>query len=288
MTKMKPVLTFSGTLLIACFGFFSPSYSQLTSQKLVKLEYNVPSGGVKYLSTSKIIQTMDINGQSMQANVFSALGCSIRQTDKQDGNLKLEVMIDTMGQRTDSPNGNIGGAILDVIGKTFSITISPSGKEKDITEAAKITFNVEGSGPSDLSQSFYDYFPDLPENPVSPGYTWTTTDTVKANTPAMTLMMIIKSENKFEGFETVDGTDCVKITSILSGTRDMKIQTQGNDIKMAGPFTGTGALLFSTTKGYFIKHIVTTNLLGSIEITYPEAMTFPLVQDMNVVNEVVR
>jgi hypothetical protein len=288
MTRMKSVSSFSGVLLIVFNGMFYNCFSQSVPQKSVKLEYNLPSAGVKYLNTNKIIQTMDIMGQVMEANVFSAFGCSISQTGKQDGNLNLEVKVDTMGQRTESPNGSVGGAITEVIGKTFSITISPSGKEKDISQAEKITFNVEGSGPSDLSQSFYDYFPDLPVISISPGYTWTTTDTMNAKTPSMTMMMIITSENRFEDFETVDGIECVKITSTLSGTRDMKIRTQENDIKLAGPFTGSGTLFFSPADGYFIKQLVTTNLKGTIDITYPEAISFPLVQDMNMVNQVVK
>jgi len=167
------------------------------------------------------------------------------------------------------------------------MTITPSGKETDISEAAKIVFNVEGSGQSDLSQSFYDYFPDIPSVAMTPGYTWTTTDTMNAKTPTMTMIMVVKAENKYEGMETSGGKECVKITSIVSGSRDMKITAQGNDIRMTGPFTGTGLLLFSTSDGYFIKHAVKTRLNGTLDITYPDSMTFPMVQDMDVVNEVV-
>jgi len=280
---MKKKSTFT-IVILTCYvlGFYP-----LEGQKSVKIEYNIPEAGIKYLTTSKIIQTMDINGQPMQANVFSSLGCTIKQTGRQDGNLKLEVKIDTLSQRTESPQGNMGGVITEVFGKTFTMTITPSGKETDISEAAKIVFNVEGSGQSDLSQSFYDYFPDIPSVAMAPGYTWTTTDTVNAKTPAMTMIMVVKAENKYEGMETSGGKECVKITSIVSGSRDMKITAQGNDIRMTGPFTGTGLLLFSTSDGYFIKHAVKTRLNGTLDITYPDSMTFPLVQDMDVVNEVV-
>jgi len=285
---MKPLLAVSATLLIACIEFFSPSYSQSASQKSVKLEYSFAAGNVKYLSTSKIIQTMDIEGQSMQANVFSTLGCTIKPAGKQDGYLKLEVKIDTMGQNTESPQGYSGGAVADAIGKTFNLTISPSGKETDLSGAANIVFYIEGSGRSDLSQSFTDYFPDLPEKPVTPGYAWSSTDTVRAKSETMSVLMIIKSENTFEGFETVDGTECAKIVSVLSGSRDVKTQTQGMDIRMRGPFTGSGTLFFAPVKGYFLKHMVTTKMDGSMEITSPEAMTFPVVMDMTSVNEVVK
>jgi hypothetical protein len=298
MTRMKQVLTYSGILLLACIGLSSYTYFQPSfhlrhgfggqGQKSMKLEYNFPAEGVKYLMTNKIIQTMDINGQSMQANVSSTLGCTIKSKGRTDGNLKLEVKIDTLGQQTDSPQGFSGGAITPAIGKTFNMTLSPQGKETDISEAAKITYNVEGSGPGDLSQSFYDYFPDMPAKSISPGYTWTKTDTMNVKTQTMSIFMIIISENKFEGFETADGIECAKIVSVLSGTREVRTQTQGMDIKITGPFTGSGTLLFAPAKGYFLKQSVATKMNGQMDITYPEAMTFPMVMEMTSVNEVVK
>ncbi len=285
---MKSLMTFRGILLLVCSALFYPAYSQSTPQKSVKLEYSFSAGNVKYMSTGKIIQIMDIQGQPMQANVYSAFGCTVKPEGKQNGNLKLEVTIDTLGQSTESPQGYSGGAIAEAIGKTFSITILPTGKETDLSGAAKITYNVEGSGPSDMSQTFNDYFPDLPATPVTAGYTWTTTDTINTNTQTMTLFMIVKSENKIEGFEPVNGTECIKIVSVLSGSREMRIQNQGMDIKMMGPFTGSGTLLFAPSKGYFLKHLVSTKMDGTMEITYPDAMSFPVVMDMTSVNEVVK
>lgn len=288
MKRIKSVNLITGIMLLACFGLTGQTFSQTTVQKPVKLEYNIPSEGVKYLTTSKIIQTMDIMGQSMQANVSSSLGCSIRSTGKTGSNMNLEVKIDTLGQLTDSPNGVSGGAAKEVIGKTFNMVLAPSGKEIDIAEAKKISYNIDGSGPGDMSESFYDYFPDLPEKSVSPGYTWTTTDTMNAKTQTMSVFMIIKSENIFEGFETSDGVTCARIASVLSGTREVKTSAQGMDFKITGPFTGSGILLFAPSKGYFLKQDITTKMNGTMEMSAPETMTFPMVMDMSSVNEVVK
>ena len=288
MTLIKTVNLITGIMLLAGLGLTRQTFSQTTVQKSVKLEYNIPPEGVKYLTTSKIIQTMDIMGQSMQANVFSSLGCSIRSTGKTGSNMNLEVKIDTLGQLTDSPNGVSGGAAKEAMGKTFNMVLAPSGKEIDIAEAKKISYNIEGSGPGDMSESFYDYFPDLPEKSVSPGYTWTTTDTMNAKTLTMSVFMIIKSENIFEGFETSDGVTCAKIASVLSGTREVKTSAQGMDFKITGPFTGSGTLLFAPSKGYFLKQDITTKMNGTMEMSAPETMTFPMVMDMTSVNEVVK
>ncbi len=288
MARIKTVNLITGIMLLAGVGLTGQTFSQTTVQKSVKLEYNIPSEGVKYLTTSKIIQTMDIMGQSMQANVSSSLGCSIRSTGKTGINMNLEVKIDTLGQLTDSPNGISGGAAKDAIGKTFNMVLAPSGKEIDISEAKKITYSLEGNGPGDMSESFYDYFPNLPENPISPGYTWTDTDTMNGKTQTMSIFMIIKSENKFEGFEASDGVTCAKIVSVLSGTREVKTSSQGMDFKITGPFTGSGTLLFAPSKGYFLKQDITTKMIGTMEMNAPEVMTFPMVMDMTSVNEVVK
>jgi len=262
------------------------AYSQSGAVKLV---YNFPSDkAVKYQTVSKIVQTMDIMGQVMEVNVLSFLGCSINSKGIVNKNLNLEVRIDSMYQSVDSPQGTAGGVLRDAMGKVFIMTITPEGKEIDLSEAAKLTINIEGSGPTDASQSFNDYFPDLPAGSIKPGYTWSQTDTLKTKSASNSMVMAIKSDNKFEGFEDVDGVKCAKISSALSGDRVVVTQSQGMDITVKGPFSGTSILLFSPEKGYFLKQTVTTKQTGTIDITSPENMSFPVVMDMISVNEVVK
>jgi hypothetical protein len=73
---------------------------------------------------------------------------------------------------------------------------------------------------------------------------------------------------------------------VLSGTRELKTQNQGMDIKMNGPFTGTGELYFAHDKGYFLKETVKSRMTGQMEITSPENMSFPVTMDQNTVTEV--
>jgi hypothetical protein len=58
------------------------------------------------------------------------------------------------------------------------------------------------------------------------------------------------------------------------------------DIKMSGPFTGTGELYFAPDKGYFLKHTVKSRMTGQIEITSPDVMSFPVTMDQNTITEV--
>jgi hypothetical protein len=253
----------------------------------VQLKYKYSSENpVKYMNNNKVLQTMDVNGQSMLVNVTSVLGCTVRSTGSDGNNLKLEIKIDTMAQSVDSPNGYTGGPITEAIGKVFNMVISPEGKETDISEAEKIIFMSQTSGQGNVGESFFDFFPDMPTEYIVPGYTWTTNDTVTSNNPNMSMVMVIKSENKFDGMEKINGKDCAKISSVISGTRNMKTQSQGMDIHINGPFNGNSELFFAPSEGYFTKHTINTKMTGMIEIASPENMSFPVVMDISSVNEV--
>lgn len=257
------------------------------AQQPVELAYNFPaSTPVKYLTESKIILNMDIMGQAMQVNVNSVFGCSVKAAGLVDKNLKLEVTVDTIGQLTESPMGSTGGAVKDVQGKVFNIVINPKGKSVDISEAEKIVYNIEGSGESNLAETFVSFFPVLPSDPVKPGDTWNSTDSINTRSNVMSMKMTITSENKMEGFETIDGVECVKISAVLSGNRAMTIRNQDVDQLIKGPFTGTANFFFSVRDGYFIRQVVISRMTGTLEMTAPEVMTFPIVMDTNTVIEV--
>jgi hypothetical protein len=230
-------------------------------------------------------QIMDIQGQSMQVDVNSAFGCFVKSAGKQDNNLMIEIKVDTLGQTTNSPMGGSGGAIQDIKGKTFNIMISPEGKMVDISGATAFVYTLEGSGESNMSQTFSDFFPVLPSKAVATGDTWNSTDSLTTKSTAMTMTTIDNTINKLEGFETVDGIECAKISSQHSGKISMKIQNQGNDLSIKGPFTGTSEFLFAVKEGYFIKMTSATKVNGNLEMTSPQAMTFPIVIDMKSVNE---
>lgn len=283
-TKIHSHNTFFTLIIQVLFLFSIPAYSQ---ENAVKLVYNYPAGTpVRYQTISKVIQDMDVNGQSMVVNVLSVLGCTVKSIGNADNNLVLEVTIDTLSQTIDSPGGMTGGAIRDAMGKSFSMKISPEGKETDMSGAEQVSYKTDDGTTTTAAQSFNEFFPNLPDSAINPGYTWSSTDTLTAKTSAMTMIMVIKSDNKFEGYEEFNGTKCAKITYTLLGSRNMKTQTQGMDIIVKGPLTGTGELFFSPEKGYFMRNVVKTRMTGQLEITSPESMSFPVIMDMNSTTEV--
>jgi hypothetical protein len=280
-------------LILACSGILSIGFSQKKSDNAqqkggLKLEYNYPEGkSFKYVSDSKVVQDMDVNGQSMLVNVVMYMACEVKAVGKQGENLKLEIKIDTLAQNIESPQGSAGGPIIDVKGKSFNMVISPAGKTIDLTEASKIVYTVEGSGETTLTQAFLNYFPALPKDGIKRGDTWVSNDTINSKTPNNSLWMPVQSNFKYEGIENISGTDCAKITAALSGTRKMSVQSQGMNIQTSGDYTGTQVLLFSVEEGILIKESVTTKMTGNIEM--PEQnMSFPVVMTITSTNEIVK
>lgn len=259
-------------------------YSQKTSKEklprgAVKLEYNFPENvPVSFLSSSKVSQTMDVNGQNIEANVDADFGCTVKATGKQDRNLKMEIRIDTMYRSIETPAGSSGGAVKEVQGKVFNMILSPFGAEEDLAEAEKITFTIEGSGETNLAQSMTNFFPNLPKRPVKAGDTWTTYDTIRGGKSAENAFkLFVKAENRFEGIEKMNGVDCAKITSTLSGTREQKAQSMGMDVVTGGSFNGKGELFFAVREGYYIKQVDSTRMDGTIKISGDQEMSFPVV-----------
>lgn len=185
------------------------------------------------------------------------------------------------------PQGAAGGPINDVKGKVFSMVISPSGKTVDLTEASKVVYTVEGSGESNMTQPFLNYFPALPANEVKSGDTWTSNDTINSKSPTNSIYMPVESIYKFEGVEIIDGVDCARITATLSGTRKMTTQSQGMEIHTSGPFTGTQVLFIALKEGYLMKETVSTKMTGTIEIP-DQNMSFPVVMSITSENGLVK
>lgn len=292
MKRLLSISLLSGLIISVAFTLTDCSVLKTGStaaKKKVFLKYSYPQDKtVKYLNKTKMKQVMDIQGMVMEASIVSIAGCSIKSTGIEAGNLKLTVMIDTMAQTIESPNGYSGGAITDAIGKSFNMILSASGKELDLTNANELVFDIPGSGKGNATQTFADFFPDMPVKKVKPGYKWTSTDSVNAVSPSMTTVSFTEAENTFEGVETIDGIDCAKITSILSGTHSIKTETQGMDVKTNGKFTGTSVVYFAISEGYFVKQTSESKLEGTLDLTSPQEMSMPLTMEISSVSEVVK
>jgi hypothetical protein len=251
----------------------------------VKLAYKYPAGkAVRYLTNSTMVQIMDVQGQTMQTDVNSAFGCSVKSAGNADSHLKLEVIVDTIGQTSSSPMGGSGGSVPGIKGKSCILVITPDGEVADLAGASAFTYSIEGSGETNLSQTLGDYFPRLPENSVKAGDSWNIADSIITKSQVMSMKTVGNTTSTFTGFETINGVECAKISSQNSGMMTMNVQNQGMDIFIKGPYSGTSEFLFAVKEGYFIKFTTATKVKGSLEIS-SMGMSMPITIDMKAVTE---
>ena len=278
---IKNFLTTGGLIVLS--GLLLCGYSQS-----IRLQYKYPAGrAIKYVTDTKIVQDMDVNGQSMLVNIGRYMGCEVKAAGSIAQNIKLEIKIDSIEQNVESPQGTAGGNITEVKGKSFNIVITPAGKVVDLSEASKIVYTIEGSGEASLGNEFLNFFPSLPDKEMKLGDTWVSNDTLDSKTDNNTVWMPVESTFKFEGIDNINGVDCAKLTATLSGSRKMTTQAQGMEIHTSGPFTGTETLVFAIKEGYFVKESVSTKMTGNLEIP-DQNMSFPVVMTVNSTNEIVK
>jgi hypothetical protein len=277
--KTKP--EFKRTLILALASVIiviSSAFNTAAGQKgPVKLVYSFPAGkAITYNMTTVVTQTMDIQGQTMNVFVNTNLGFKLKLMEKQGDNLKLEVTIDSLSTKVESMAGSTGGKMKEVEGKSFNMIISPLGKVVDISEASKIEYSVEGQANVNVSSAFANVLPVLPDNTVKPGDTWEKNDTIVTNASGGKTTLMVKSANKYEGVEKINGIECAKIVSGITGTMQINAQNMGMDIVMNGTTQGQIILYFAIKDGYYVKQEVTQKMSGTAEISGPQSMSFPI------------
>jgi len=278
--KLKVILMVLFIITITSSSF--TYYNNLSSgpKDPIKLSYTFNDGkSISYLYSTAVTQNMDVNGQTINVLNNIDLAFSAKMTGKSDQNLKVQITIDSLSTKVESMQGTSGGKIKDVAGKSFNMIVSPLGKEIDVAEAEKLEYSVDGTQQSNLSQFFTHIFADLPENAIKVGDTWTKNDTITNKTSTSNTKQIVKSTNKFEGLEQVNGMECAKISSAVTGTLESTVQNNGMDILITGPVQGTVTIYFAVSKGYLVKQEVLTKMTGTVEITGAQNMSFPITME---------
>ncbi len=112
---------------------------------------------------------------------------------------------------TSSAQGDLSPDMASVKGKSFNMVLSPLGSEVDVAGAEALTYEMGGES-RNLSSGFKTFFPDLAGKPVKIGDTWPSSSSVEEKTGSMVITVDLQNVNTLEGFETVDGMECARIS----------------------------------------------------------------------------
>jgi hypothetical protein len=165
-----------------------------------------------------------------------------------------------------------------VVGKSLDMVLSPLGAEVDVTGAEAITYELAGN-PRSAATFLKVFFPDLPANPVKVGDSWPSSYVIEEKSGPTSVRMEFQSLNTLEGWETVDGMECARITAKVTGTISGTGKQQGFDTSTDGTAKGKDVWYFAVKEGIYVKATselaaeMTTSLTGAQSMTIPSTQT---------------
>lgn len=241
------------------------------------LEYKMPAGRVlTYQSKAEESRVMEVMGQSIDTQTINTNTVTFKAKGLKDKNFLLGVTIDEIAVTvTSSAQGDMSPDMSSVKGKSFDMVLSPLGSEVDVSGAEAITY-VIATETLNLASGFKLFFPDLPGKPVKIGDTWPSSSGTEEKTGAMTIRIDLQNVHTIEGFETVDGMECARISTLVTGTISGSGNQMGQDLTFSGTSKGKDVWFFAVKKGIFIKSTsesTTEMSIGASGMTIPMNQT---------------
>jgi len=211
---------------------------------------------LKYQGSGGMTMDMEVMGQAMEIGVDETLAFTVRSKGQKEENFQLQVTVDSMSMKITTPQGDLVPDLSPVEGKSFDMTFSPIGEEKDVSAAESIQYEVEPGTLYNMASKFQAVFPDFAGRPVKIGETWTTKAVIKEGTNRSETSINLDILNTLEGFETMDGMECVRIKAEFTGTVEGTSEPEpGVELVSEGEVKGTDIWYFAYKEGIFIKTV---------------------------------
>ncbi|MGD2294774.1 MAG: hypothetical protein PVF22_02945 [Candidatus Aminicenantes bacterium] len=252
------------------------------------LLYQMPEGQtLTYESTSELLQTLDVMGQIQEVEGETSSSITFESKGKKDNNFQIKTTINAMDMYYASAQGDLTPDTSEAVGKSFDIIMSPSGKELELLGIEEVKIDMGPDGIRDLSSDFQDSFPDMAENPVKIGDSWTTTLPVKQTSTTGESTLFFTNTYTLEGFETVEGYECVRIKTETKGTYEGTSEQGGMELLSEGEIVGTGTLYFAYKKGIYVKMTGQGTAEGYITVS-AQGLEIPLTREFKSESKLVK
>lgn len=241
------------------------------------LTYRMPEGqAFQYQTSSEQTEKVEMMGQTMETVSKSTSKFTAQNKGLKEGNFLLGITVNDM--KIDVKRGMLGNISPDmkaITGKSFELTLSPLGKEIEISGTESLQYSLGMAGNRNIKSSFRTIFPDLSDRPVKTGDNWTTKADFTEESGTLTIRIAIESVNTLQGLETINGLECVKIEAKITGTINGKGQQMGSDISIKSDIKGASTWFFAYKEGVFVKMTTETTSKGTAEVS-ARNMTIPL------------
>jgi len=215
------------------------------------LSYRATEGkALTYQNTSRTVTELDVMGQPIKTEAVRDLGFTAIPGAQGKENLVLGITVDKLDLNTTGAQGSMSPETGQILGKRFDMTLSPLGRELDLSGATALTYQTSPGATGSVKSMFDGSFPDLPAQPVKIGDSWPSTDDMTSNDNNTRIHLVREVVSTLEGIETVDGVECVRVASKISGTLDGSGSAPGlGDFTLSGKSKGTSIWYFAYKEG---------------------------------------
>jgi hypothetical protein len=245
----------------------------------VLMQYRMPEGkAVAYERTETSTQSMKMMGQAMDTSTNKTTAFTVMPKGLKDGKNSLTITIDAMEGGLETPQGKFTADTEPAIGESFDMMLSIHGKETELDQADGIEYSLGMAGTRSVRAEFETFFPDLPEERVKIWDSWTTLDTMNVDDSGMDVQIISENLNVLEGYETVNGRECAKVTVDVTGTVTGEGMQGGANLEFEGEMTGKETWYFDYAEGLFIQSSSDLSIVATVSVTGPQEMTIPVSQ----------
>jgi len=231
----------------------------------IVLEYEMPEGRtLSYRTSGEAVESAEIMGQTRESHSTSSDAFSLRAKGRKGQDFLIGVTIDSMSATITSPQGDVSPDMTSLQGRSFDMVLSPLGAEVDISSAEAITYEAP-TGPRSIATGFKLFFPDLPGKPLRVGDSWPSGGGTTEKAGGVEVRLEFQNVNTYEGLETIDGRECARIRSEVTGSISGSGNQQGMDMVFSGTGRGTDLWYFAVKEGIYVKS--TSDMKMDISIT---------------------
>ncbi len=247
------------------------------------LEYRLDKGkALDYQVENKMVQSLEVMGNAMQTEINSGHKFTLQSRGKENEDLLFNVKINDMSMSVKSMMGDMSPDVSSVIGKSFTMLLSPLGRESGLAGADSITYDFEPGGKRGISSEFQNLFPNLAGRPLKIGDTWTYPDTINMDQGKLKIAFILQNVNTLAGLETVSGMECVKVNATVTGTVQGEGEQMGQNMVWDGEMEAKDTWYFAYREGVLVQTASEGFMEATIAISGAQNMTIPMTMEMDI------
>ena len=218
------------------------------------LEYRMVEGDIlKYEMVQEGTEKVEVMGQTNESLTSKTYVVAVESRGMSGDNHLLGITVESFEASMQNVQGQFEADGADVEGSSFDMTLSPLGDEVDLAGAEDIRYGVGPLGDRSIKSDFEGAFADLAGKPVKVGDTWATQDTVSLDQGNAQITIASESINKLDGYETVDGLECARVTVDVTGTISGEGEQMGAPLVFDGTLAGNETWYFAYKEGIFVK-----------------------------------